>query len=144
MENVGYDPDTIVGSSHTEKYNHAIGTQKNAKIACPDCYKAFHVYALEWEEDEYRLYVDDQLYFKILSYWWIDLKDKHLWKFWKVSGNDLEIVLISVFYSLIRKNNSFIAKLWFFLQSKTTLQEKILFMTRLFHLKMRRNLKWHD
>lgn len=63
MENVGYDPDTIVGSSHTEKYNHAIGTQKNAKIACPDCYKAFHVYALEWEEDEYRLYVDDQLYF---------------------------------------------------------------------------------
>lgn len=63
MENVGYDPDMIVGSSHTEKYNHAIGTQKNAKIACPDCYKAFHVYALEWEEDEYRLYVDDQLYF---------------------------------------------------------------------------------
>ena len=63
MENVGYAPDTIVGSSHTEKYNHAIGTQKNAKIACPDCYKAFHVYALEWEEDEYRLYVDDQLYF---------------------------------------------------------------------------------
>lgn len=63
MENVGYDPDTTVGSSHTEKYNHAIGTQKNAKIACPDCYKAFHVYALEWEEDEYRLYVDDQLYF---------------------------------------------------------------------------------
>lgn len=63
MENVGYDPDTIVGSSHTEKYNHAIGTQKNAKIACTDCYKAFHVYALEWEEDEYRLYVDDQLYF---------------------------------------------------------------------------------
>ena len=63
MENVGYDPDPIVGSSHTEKYNHAIGTQKNAKIACPDCYKAFHVYALEWEEDEYRLYVDDQLYF---------------------------------------------------------------------------------
>ena len=63
MENVGYDPDTIVGSSPTEKYNHAIGTQKNAKIACPDCYKAFHVYALEWEEDEYRLYVDDQLYF---------------------------------------------------------------------------------
>ena len=54
------------------------------------------------------------IYFKILSYWWIDLKDKHLWKFWKVSGNDLEIVLISVFYSLIRKNNSFIAKLWFF------------------------------
>ena len=32
MENVGYDPDTIVGSSHTEKYNHAIGTQKMLKL----------------------------------------------------------------------------------------------------------------
>lgn len=63
MENVGYDPDTIVGSAHTEKYNHAIGTQKNAKIAYPDCYKAFHVYVLEWERDEYRLYVDDCLFF---------------------------------------------------------------------------------
>lgn len=63
MENVGYDPDTIVGSSHTEKYNHMQCGTQNAKIACPDCYKAFHVYALEWEEDEYRLYVDDQLYF---------------------------------------------------------------------------------
>ena len=44
---------------------------------------------------------NDSFYFKFLSYWWIDLKDKRLWKFWKVSGNDLEIVLISVFYSFL-------------------------------------------
>ena len=47
-------------------------------------------------------------YFKILSYWWIDLKNKRLWKFWKVSGNDLEIVLISVFYSLILMRQLFL------------------------------------
>ena len=62
MENVGYDPDTIVGSSHTEKYNHAIGTQKMLKLRVRIVIKRF-TYALEWEEDEYRLYVDDQLYF---------------------------------------------------------------------------------
>ena len=28
MENVGYDPDTIVGSAHTKLYNHVMGTQK--------------------------------------------------------------------------------------------------------------------
>lgn len=63
MENVGYDPDTIVGSAHTKLYNHVIGTQKNARVAYPDCHKAFHTYALEWEEYEYRLYVDDNHYF---------------------------------------------------------------------------------
>lgn len=63
MENVGYDPDTIVGSAHTKSYNHSIGTHKNARIGCPDSYKVFHTYALEWDKEEYRLYVDDQHYF---------------------------------------------------------------------------------
>lgn len=63
MENVGYDPDTIVGSAHTKKYNHVIGTQKNARIYCPTNYTNFHVYALEWEPDQYRLYIDNVHYF---------------------------------------------------------------------------------
>lgn len=63
MENVGYDPDTIVGSAHTAKYNHAIHTEKNARIGCPDCTTDFHIYSLEWEKDEYRVYLDDTLYF---------------------------------------------------------------------------------
>lgn len=58
MENVGYDPDTIVGTAHTQSYNHSIGTQKSGKLSVPDCHKTFHVYALEWEPQEYRLYVD--------------------------------------------------------------------------------------
>lgn len=63
MENVGYNPDTIVASAHTETYNHIIGNQKNSCIACPDSYYTFHTYALEWESDEYRVYIDDVLYF---------------------------------------------------------------------------------
>lgn len=63
MENVGYDPDTIVGSAHTKSYNHVAGTQKNAKIYVPTCHTDYHVYALEWEPEEYRLYVDDTCYF---------------------------------------------------------------------------------
>lgn len=63
MENVGYDPDTIIGSAHTKSYNHMIGTHKNAKIYVPSSYNDFHVYSLEWEENEYRVYVDDELYF---------------------------------------------------------------------------------
>jgi beta-glucanase (GH16 family) len=63
MENVGYDPYVIVASAHTESYNHSIGTQKNNKMTVSTCYSDFHVYALEWESNEYRVYVDESLYF---------------------------------------------------------------------------------
>jgi len=63
MENVGYDPYVIVASAHTKSYNHVQRTQKNNKITIQDCYTGSHVYALEWEASEYRVFVDDQLYF---------------------------------------------------------------------------------
>jgi len=63
MENVGYDPYVIVASAHTQSYNHVAGTQKNARVTISDCYTNFRVYALEWDPDEYRVYVDDVLYF---------------------------------------------------------------------------------
>jgi beta-glucanase (GH16 family) len=63
MENVGFDPYVIVASAHTDAYNHVDGTQKNNKITIADCYTNFHVYALEWEKTEYRVYVDDSLYY---------------------------------------------------------------------------------
>jgi len=63
MENVGYDPYVIVASAHTKAYNHVQGTQKNGKLTVNDCHTNFHVYALEWEASEYRVFVDDQLFF---------------------------------------------------------------------------------
>lgn len=63
MENVGYDPDTIVGTVHTQAYNHSIGTQKGKRISIPDNHDAFHLYALEWEPEEIRIFVDSTLYF---------------------------------------------------------------------------------
>ena len=63
MENVGFDPYVIVASAHTSSYNHVQGTQKNNKTTINDCYTDFHVYALEWESNEYKVYVDSTLYF---------------------------------------------------------------------------------
>ena len=63
MENVGYMPDTILASAHTKTYNHSIGTQRSDTIVIPTCYDQFHVYGLEWEPEEYRVYVDNQHYF---------------------------------------------------------------------------------
>ncbi len=65
MENVGYDPNIILGSAHTESYNHTLGTQKSGKTRVQTCYSDFHVYALEWMGNEFRVYVDELLIFYI-------------------------------------------------------------------------------
>jgi beta-glucanase (GH16 family) len=63
MENVGFDPDTILGTVHTKSYNHTIGTQKGDKIKAEKPYEGFHVYAIEWDEEKIDFYFDDTKYF---------------------------------------------------------------------------------
>jgi beta-glucanase (GH16 family) len=63
MEHVGYEPDSVFATAHTEAYNHSIGTHKSKAMYSPDCENNFHNYVLEWEEDEYRAYLDTTLYF---------------------------------------------------------------------------------
>lgn len=61
MEHVGYKPDTVYGSVHTEKFNHVIKTQVTKGIAL-DPYAAYHVYAVEWFADRIDFFVDEQKY----------------------------------------------------------------------------------
>jgi beta-glucanase (GH16 family) len=63
MENVGYIPDTVYGSVHTGAFNHVQGTQKTKGIQLPDLSSAFHVYAIDWNENEISFYVDNKRYF---------------------------------------------------------------------------------
>lgn len=77
MENVGYDPLVIVASAHTQSYNHVQGTQKNATLVVADCHTEFHNYILEWEANEYRVYVDDKLYFTFVN----EKKGFQVWPF---------------------------------------------------------------
>jgi beta-glucanase (GH16 family) len=63
MEHVGFDPDVIHASVHTQAYNHVAGTQKTARINVPGARDAFHVFVVEWTEREIRALVDDRPYF---------------------------------------------------------------------------------
>ena len=63
MENVGYDPNIILATVHTESYNHTLGTQKSGKTRVQTCYSDFHIYAVEWMSNEMKFYVDDLLIF---------------------------------------------------------------------------------
>ncbi|XOV92238.1 MAG: family 16 glycosylhydrolase [Bacteroidota bacterium] len=62
MEHVGYDPLLIHGTVHTEAFNHIKKTQKGAEIEVPDSESTFHVYAIEWFEDQIDFFVDDTKY----------------------------------------------------------------------------------
>lgn len=63
MEHVGYVPDSVYATVHTQAYNHSIGTQKGTKTYRSDLSDDFHVYTLEWSENEIRIFIDDELYF---------------------------------------------------------------------------------
>lgn len=58
MEFVGYLPDTVFSTVHTESFNGMKGTQKSTGIPMTDQSEVFHVYALEWHADRLEFFVD--------------------------------------------------------------------------------------
>jgi beta-glucanase (GH16 family) len=62
MEQVGFDPETIHGTLHSQLYNSLKGTQKTGQVTVPDCVDQFHVYAITWSADRIDFFVDDQNY----------------------------------------------------------------------------------
>jgi beta-glucanase (GH16 family) len=63
MEYVGYNPHTIYGTVHTEKFNHVKKTQKGSKIDLQKPYEDFHLYMIEWDSQKIDFFVDDRKYF---------------------------------------------------------------------------------
>lgn len=64
MEHVGYNPDSVFATVHTEAYNHTIGTQKTKGLLKTDLETAFHVYAVEWSENKIEIFIDKEKYFQ--------------------------------------------------------------------------------
>lgn len=63
MEYVGYRPGVTQTSIHTQKFNHKDGTERTALRTVEDAETAFHIYSLEWTENEIIGYVDNIPYF---------------------------------------------------------------------------------
>lgn len=60
MEHVGHDPGTVHSSLHSRERQWRKNTQRTGTVKIPDADTAFHTYALEWDEHEVRVLVDDQ------------------------------------------------------------------------------------
>ncbi|HMX41842.1 MAG TPA: glycoside hydrolase family 16 protein, partial [Saprospiraceae bacterium] len=62
MEHVGYQPDSVYGTVHTQAFNHLKNTQRSGALYLPDAEQAFHLYAIEWRPDRIDFFVDDLKY----------------------------------------------------------------------------------
>lgn len=78
MEHVGSHPDSIHISIHTQKYNHAIGTQKTAILEIEKVQDEFHVYGLEWTPTVIKGFIDGV---ECFSYANDETGDKETWPF---------------------------------------------------------------
>jgi beta-glucanase (GH16 family) len=67
MENVGFDPETIHGTVHTDKYNHTKNTHKGGKVTVSRPYEEFHVYSVEWDANRVEFFVDGKSYFSFAN-----------------------------------------------------------------------------
>lgn len=62
MEHVGYRPNDILGTVHTTSFNHIKGTQKGGEYKIENPYSTFNIYAVEWDKENIRFFVNDHLY----------------------------------------------------------------------------------
>jgi len=79
MENVGYDPLTVVASVHTTAYNHSLGTQRSASIQAPPPWEDFHTYSVEWQPDRIEVAFDGEVYFTFQN----ELTGVRTWPFYE-------------------------------------------------------------
>ncbi len=63
MEHVGYMPDKVWSTVHTEKYNWTKSTQKKRVITLKNAQNEFHVYSVHWFEDRLECFVDGRCHF---------------------------------------------------------------------------------
>ncbi len=63
MEHVGYKPDEVSGTVHTEHFNHMIGTHKGVHHPYPGSEDNFFTYGIEWTPEKIDFFVDDEVYF---------------------------------------------------------------------------------
>ncbi|MDJ1504243.1 glycoside hydrolase family 16 protein [Xanthocytophaga agilis] len=77
MEHVGYDPDRVHISVHTQAYNHSIGTQRTSSRIIDNARTEFHLYRVDWTPYAVRGYIDNQLIFEFVN----EGKGSSVWPF---------------------------------------------------------------
>jgi beta-glucanase (GH16 family) len=65
MENIGREPSIVHGTVHGPGYSGANGLGGPYTLPSGQFHDAYHVFAVEWEGNVFRWYVDNTLYFTL-------------------------------------------------------------------------------
>jgi len=76
-EHVGFAPDSVFGTVHTQAYNHTLNTQKGKRAFIENPYGEFHVYAIDWSPEKISFWLDGKAYYQFLN----EHKTKNEWPF---------------------------------------------------------------
>jgi len=63
MEHVGFEPNRVYGTVHTEAYNHMDGTEKGGYLERDDYESEFHTYKIKWSPERIEWYIDKVRYY---------------------------------------------------------------------------------
>ncbi len=67
MEHVGFDPNNVHFTIHTESYNHILGTQRGGGKIIQTALDSFHVYRADWTPYGLRGYFDGEKVFDFVN-----------------------------------------------------------------------------
>ncbi|CAF4995502.1 unnamed protein product [Rotaria sp. Silwood1] len=95
MEQVGYEPNTVVSSVHTAAFNHMKGSQPTNGVHVSDACDNFKIYTLKWTPDKLEMFVggEDNPFEKRVLIW---EKGTHSWEGWPFDKNFFVILNIAV------------------------------------------------
>ena len=79
MENVGFDPNVVHTNVHTQKYNHAIGTNKGQASPLKKPHESFNKYSVEWYPNYIDFFINDKKVFTFNN----DGTGEEAWPFFK-------------------------------------------------------------
>lgn len=65
MEMVGWNPEVVHATLHSEAFNHRKGTQRGAEKRVATACEAFHRYQLDWRADAITIGVDGHAYMRV-------------------------------------------------------------------------------
>lgn len=65
MEYVGYDPNRVHSTIHTQLFNHKLNTQIGSSTVVENAETEFHTYELIWEPGRLRSFVNENQYFQV-------------------------------------------------------------------------------
>ncbi len=67
MEHVGFDPNRVHATVHTNRFNHQSGSGRGSAKTVPDASQAFHDYAAEWSPTKIEFSVDGPVFFRFYN-----------------------------------------------------------------------------